>query len=252
MAKLSLDQSLTPVTMHPRETLHVSGNLGALNAEVISLSDGSPTVALDLRGTFNLTVEVAGSVDGVNYMPIPMRPINLASISYVATIAGSVQGVWVGKCAGFRFIRARVTAFTSGSAVATIAASPAPLDDSLNGMVTPTLVTATGAAGAAVTLTLPSPGAGLRHYITYISLVRSASAALTAGAAPTIVTTTNLPGSLAFTFGLDAAPQGTDKIIREDFAYPLAASAQGTATTIVCPVTTGAIWRATAGYYVAP
>jgi 3-polyprenyl-4-hydroxybenzoate decarboxylase len=119
-------------------------------------------------------------------------------------------------------------------------------------MVTPLLVTATGAAGAAVTLSLPTPGAGLRQYITYLSINRSASAALTAGATPTVVTTTNIPGALAFTFGADAAPQGTDKIIREDFTYPLAATAQATATTIVCPATTGVIWRVTAGYYVAP
>ena len=250
MAKLSLDQTIG--TMHPRETLIVTGNLGALNAEIVETCDGSTTVSLDLRGTFSMTVEVSGTVDGTNYLPIPMRPVNLAAVSYVAAIVGTVQGVWVGKCAGFRQIRVRVTAFTSGTALATLTASTAALDDTLQGFITPSIVTNTGAAGAAVTLTLPSPGAGLRQYITYLSIVRSASAALTAGAAPTVVTTTNLPGSLAFTFGADAAPQGTDKIIREDFAYPMAASAQGTAVTVVCPITTGVIWRVTAGYYVAP
>jgi hypothetical protein len=88
--------------------------------------------------------------------------------------------------------------------------------------------------------------------LTYIRILRNASAALTAGAAPTVVTTTNLPGTLAFSFGADAAPQGTDKIIQEDFAYPLASLAQSTATTIVAPLTTGVIWRITVGYYVAP
>lgn len=250
MAKLSLDQSSG--TLHPREALFVTGNLGALNAEVIEACDGSTTITLDLRGTFNLTVEVAGSVDGVNYVPIPVRPLNVASIAYVAAVTGTAAGVWAGKCAGYRFVRARVTAYTSGSASATLSAGACLLDDTLQGFVTPLIVTATGAAAAAVTLTLPAPGAGLRQYVTYISIVRSASAALTAGAAPTVVTTTNLPGSLAFTFGADAALQGVDKIIREDFAYPLASSAQNTATTIVCPVTTGVIWRVTAGYYVAP
>lgn len=49
-----------------------------------------------------------------------------------------------------------------------------------------------------------------------------------------------------------AAAQGSIDRWREDFAYPIAASAQNAATTIVCPATTNVIWRVTAGYYVAP
>ena len=39
-----------------------AGILGALNAVIVINADGASTVSLDLRGTFNLTVEVAGSV----------------------------------------------------------------------------------------------------------------------------------------------------------------------------------------------
>ena len=74
----------------------------------------------------------------------------------------------------------------------------------------------------------------------------------TAVTAPVTVTTTNLPGSLAFSFPAEAAALGTIDRWREDFAYPIASSAQATATTTVCPLTTGVIWRVTAGYYVAP
>lgn len=255
MAKISRDLT-TPTAgstlLHPRETLIGTGTIGALNAEVVIPCDGCASLALDIRGTFSMTLEVAGTVDGTNYTLIPVHPINLASIAYVAAVTGTAQGIWVGKCAQYRSIRVRCTAFTSGSATATLVASNAPLDDSLQGMVTTTLQTITAATGVAATLTIASPGAGLRQYITYLRIVRSATALLTAGAAPTIVTTTNLPGALAFTFGADASPQGTDKFIQEDYAYPLAASAQGTAVTIVCPATTGVIWRVTAGYYVAP
>lgn len=250
MAKLSRDKNAT--TLHPREALLVAGNLGALNAEIIVAADGSSTVALDLRGTFSMTVEVSGSVDGVNYEMIPVRRLNAAAIGYVASVVGTTAGVWVGKCSQYLFVRARVTAYTSGSATAALLTNTALLDDSLQGMVTTTLGTNTGAAGAAVTLTIASPGAGLRHYLTYISISRFAAALMTAAATPLIVTTTNLPGSLAFSVPADAAAQGAVATIREDFAYPLAASAQGTATTIVCPATTNAIWRVTAGYYVAP
>lgn len=250
MAKLSKNQ--TTGNLHPRETIFTGGVLASNGAEIITEADGAASFALDLRDTFSGTFEVSGSVDGTNWVLIPVRPINMASISYVTAITGTAQGTWVGKCAQYRFIRVRTTAWTSGSAIVTLAADTAPLDDSLNGMVTPLIATTTAAVGVASTLTLASPGAGLRHYLTYISINRSASAALTAGATPTIVTSTNLPGSLAFTFGANAALQGEDKIIREDFAYPLAASAQATATTIVAPATTGVIWRITVGYYVAP
>lgn len=255
MSKLSRDLAI-PVggvaTLNPREVLFAAGVISGVGGEVIIACDGSNAVALDLRGTFNGTIEVAGSVDGINFVPIPMRQINAASVSYVAAVAGSGQGAWVGKCAGFRIVRARCTAFTSGSFNATLAASTALLDDTLQGQVTPQLTTTLGTAGAATTLTLASPGVGLRHYLTYLSINRFATALLTAGSAPVNVTTTNLPGSLAFSFPADAAAQGSIDRWREDFSYPLAASAQNTATTIVAPATTGVIWRMTAGFYVAP
>jgi hypothetical protein len=250
MAKIS--RNLTADTMHPRENLFVVGNLGALNAEIIADCDGATTVALDLRGTFNLTVELSGTIDGVNWTPIPVRPINVAAIAYVAAVAGAVAGVWAGKCALYRRVRARVTAYTSGAAAAVLMVSNGALDDTLQGMATPLIVTTLGAAGAATTLTIPAPGAGLRQYLTYLSVNRFAAALLTAGAAPVAVTTTNLPGALAFSFAADAAAQGTLDRWREDFAFPIAASAQNTATTIVCPATPNVIWRVTAGYYVAP
>lgn len=237
--------------LHPRENLTGVGTLGALNAEVQAFCDGASTVALDLRGTFVATVQVQGTVDGTNWELIPVRP-QRGGI-YVAGVTAA--GVWMASCAGFTKVRAFVTAYTSGSATATISASNALFDDfAKNGSVTSQIGTATGAAGAAVTLTLTAPGAGLRHYLTYLSMTRvnGTAAALTASATPVVCTTTNLPGSLAFTRAADALAAGADDKWREDFAYPLMASAQNTATTIVCPATTGVIWRVTAGYYVAP
>jgi hypothetical protein len=249
---MKISKDLNAGNLHPRETLFISGALGAVNAEVIVPADGAASLALDLRGTFSMTIEVAGTVDGVNWTLIPVRPINQASLSYVAAVTGTTVGVWVGKCAPFRSIRARVTAYTSGAATAFLVADTAPLDDSLQGTIAPLYGTITGAAGAAVTLTLAAPGVGLRQYVTFLRILRSASVALTAGAVPTVVTTTNLPGAIAFSFGADAAPQGSDRIISEDFGYGIPSSAQNVATTIVCPVTTGVIWRVSAGYYVAP
>ena len=248
MAKLSRD--LSTGTLHPRENIVGSGTLGALNAEIVINADGASTASLDMRGTFNLTVEVAGSVDGVNWTLLPVRPVSGGS--YAAAIAGTAAGAWVATCAGFAKVRARATAYTSGAATAVLLASTGMLDDRLLGEVSSQTVTNTGAAGAAVTLTLAAAGAGLRHYITGLHLERHAAAALTAGATPTVITTTNLPGSLAFSIPVDAGPAGGiyEKIFEP--ARALMASAQNTATTIVAGAVTSVIWRLTATYYIAP
>jgi hypothetical protein len=249
MAKLSKDLALG--TLHPRETLFLLGALGSLNAEVTMACDGSASVIIDLRGTYNLNVSVEGSIDGINWIAVPVRPLNQASTAYVVTIVPSAPGTWTGSIAGFRSVRARCSAYTSGSAACVVAASIAPVDQSLFGSLTNQIVTTVGAAGAATTLTLAAPGPG--HYLTYLSINRYVSVGpLIASATPVTVTTTNLPGALAFTYEADAAATGTMIRFREDFAYPLAASAQNTATTLVCPATPGVIWRVSAGYYVAP
>jgi hypothetical protein len=241
--------------LHPRETIF--GNapaIAAVNGEVIVDCDGANSFALDLRDTFNLTMVVEGTIDGSNWIAVPMKPVNQASVLWTLAVAGSTQGVWVGECYGFRKLRARCSAWTSGSANVTLATSLAlmPISAGSN-YATTGLGTTVGAAGAAATLTLASPGAGLRHYLTYLRISRYAAAVLTASATPVTITTTNLPGTLAFTAEADAAQLGTRApVVSEDFAAAIAANAQATATTIVCPAITGVIWRITAGFYPAP
>lgn len=255
MAKISRDLT-TPAggtaLLHSRETLVITGNLAAINAEVVCPADGCSSFAVDLRGTFNLALEVSGTVDGTNWTPIPVRPANQVAIAYVATITGAVQGVWMGKTGPYRSIRVRCSAYTSGSCTTTLSVSTGILDDSLSGMVSTNIVTVTAVSGAIATLSLPAPGVGLRQYITYISINRFAAAVLVPAATPVLVTTTNLPGTLVFSFPAEAAAQGTMDRLREDFAYPVAASAQNTAVTVVGTATAGVIWRITAAYYIAP
>ena len=248
MAKLSRD--LTTGTLHPRENIAGAGTLGALNAEIVINADGASTIALDLRGTFNLTVELAGSVDGTNWTLLPVR--SMAGGSYLASVAGAVAGTWVATCAGFAKIRARVTAYTSGAATATLLAATGLLDDRLLGEVSSNGGTITAAVSTAATLTLTAPGAGLRHYITGLRIERHAAALLVAGTTPVVVTTTNLPGALAFSIPMEAAAQGSvyEKLL--DPVRAIMASAQNIATTIVAPLTTSVIWRISATFYVAP
>ena len=248
MAKLSRD--LSTGTLHPRENITGAGSLGALNAVIVINADGASTVSLDLRGTFNLTVEVAGSVDGINWTLLPMR--SMAGGSYLAAVAGTASGIWVAACAGFAKIRARVSAYTSGSATATLLAATGLLDDRLIGEVSSNAATITAAVSTAATLTLAAPGAGLRHYITGIRIESHAAALLVAGTTPVLVTTTNLPGALVFSMPVEAFPQGSVHAKVLDPVRPIMATAQNTATTIVAPLTTNVIWRISATFYVAP
>lgn len=248
MAKLSRD--LSSGTLHPRENIAGSGALGALNAEIVINADGASTVSLDLRGTFNMTVEVAGSVDGTNWTLLAVRSISGGS--YLAAVAGTAAGAWVATCAGFARIRARVTAYTSGAATATLLAAIGLLDDRLLGEVSSNAATVTAVVSTAATLTLPAPGAGLRHYITGLRIERHAAALLVAGTTPVVVTTTNLPGALASSIPMEAAAQGSVYEKTMEPARAIMASAQNIATTIVAPLTTNVIWRISATFYVAP
>lgn len=234
--------------LHPRETQAKTAVINSAGGEVVIPADGCNSVSVYLSGTFSQTYEAAGTIDYVNWLPITMLPYNQASLSKVAAIAGTTQGAWYGDCGKFAAVRIRCTAHTSGAANVFVIAENGVPYDVLGDFITPNIVTAVGAAGAGVTLTLPAPGAGLRQYVTYLSMNRFAAAALLPAAVPVTGTSTGFPGALAFSFAADALPQGSLVAWREDLALPIPCTAQNTAMTIVLPATTGLIWRATAGY----
>lgn len=112
------------------------------------------------------------------------------------------------------------------------------------------VITATAATGVAVTATLPAVAAQF-HYISFIEVVKYFTAANAASATPLVVTTTNIPGSLAFTLGQPLGTIGTtDRMIHAPNS-PIHSSTVNTATTIVCPATTGIIWRINVYYFTA-
>jgi hypothetical protein len=113
------------------------------------------------------------------------------------------------------------------------------------------VVSTTGAASAAVTATLPAAGAGLFHYITRINIMKYATAALTGSATPIVVTSTNLPGSVAWTTPT-ALAIGTQYETDVQGSSPLKSLVANTATTIVAPIHTSALWRINVYYYTAP
>ena len=226
--------------------------LGALNAEAIVDIAGFAALLVDTRtAAASLTLVFEGTIDGTNYIAVPA--FDIATNAYVASLVSTttLNKQIMLTATGFKRLRVRVSAYTSGNVAIAMRASRA--DFLINTAEIPVLsASATGAANAAVTLTLASPGAGLRHYITGLEITRNATAAL-AGTATPVVTTTNLPGSLAWSVGNAMAAGGTQIDVQREFVHPLQSSAQATSTTIVAPAPGAAVlWRINAYYYVAP
>lgn len=100
----------------------------------------------------------------------------------------------------------------------------------------------TAAVGIALTATLPAAGAGLFHYISTVRITAYSTAPRTGSATPVVVTSTNLPGSAAWTFAT-AAGMGTveEKVL--EFDNSLKSSVANTVSTLVCPATASVIWR---------
>lgn len=246
-----------------RERREASGTLAALNSEIVIDVNGDESALVYVQSTaFIGTLEFTGSSDatGALFHPVPAYPFSPGCAGGTIPLAGQpllldalvaantvrVYSVPVGQ---LRKLRVRTSAYTSGAADVSITAeAQGPLNTAIAAKPSTLLVTNTGAASAAVTATLPAV-AGLRHIIDFVQVTRCATAALTASATPVLVTTTNLPGAPVLTLGSDAAGIGIDKEARLDFGSTgLAATALGTATTVVCPVYTGVIWRVIVGY----
>lgn len=235
-----------------------TGTLAAVNAEVVHNVNGdtSAIIYFTSAGTMTCVYNIQASIDGFNFFDVPSFPIPQACsagtipsasqplVSEAINAASAARALCVAT-GGYRKIRIRLTAYTGGTMTAVINSDDCPspnpyLRDQKSGSLT---ITATAAAGTAVTATLAAVPS-LRHYIDRISVVRSATAALTASATPVLVTSTNIPGFPIFTFGSDAGGVGVDKEQVMDFGGSgMAATALGTATTVVCPAYTNVIWR---------
>ena len=226
--------------------------LSALNAEAVTDLAGHAVLQVDARtAAGSLTIVFEGTVDGTNYVAVPA--FDVAASAFVASVAVSstLAGRYMLTATGLKRIRTRISAYTSGNI--TIAHRATQAGFLVNTANIPVLsATVTAAANTAATLTIASPGTGLRNYITGIEITRNATAAL-AGTATLVITTTNLPGSLAWSVGNAMLAGGTQIDVSRDFTQPVQSLAQATATTIVMPAPGAAVlWRCNAYYYVAP
>lgn len=115
------------------------------------------------------------------------------------------------------------------------------------------LVTATAAVNTGSTATLPAAGAGNFHYIVKVELVKLYSVIGVAAGAGTIITSTNMPGSAAWTTEQLASAAGTvTRVIDWEPCLPIKSAVANTATTFVAPAQLQTIWRWNVVYYVGP
>ena len=228
-------------------------------AELVMDVNGDESALCFLALTnFNGSIELSASPDGTNYGPVWAMPyaavggnIPIMAKPLFAETFATVSGsrTYAIKTTGMRKIRIRVTGYAGGSAIATFNADPnSTIHPQLDSKAPTDTAALTGAAGAAVLLNVGGV-TWYRHYIHRISVVRNASVALVAGAAPINVTVGNINGSPILSFGSDAAAQGTDREqVLEFGADGIATTSTAQNTGITCPATPGVIWRVNVAY----
>lgn len=230
---MTILQKPSGLELKPREDIIANGILAALNAEVVVAVEGSGLAAIDLRGTFSATMELQGSVDGTNFISIPVMADG--TNTYVATMTAA--NVFFANVAGFSLIRVRCTAFTSGSVVCIVNACLPALPPWNRFMVQPahSVARTLSAANTAGTVTIPAGGAGLFAYLTSISLrrINASAAAIVAGAVLNYTTTQLDVLAWQVTNGIMAWSHLVDVDLVP--THPIKSATANTAATIVMP-----------------
>jgi len=112
------------------------------------------------------------------------------------------------------------------------------------------MVTVTAAVNVAATLTLPAPAAGLSIHITDLEVVKLYNVIGVAAGAGVIITSTNLPGTPAWTTEQVVGAEGSAvKVVKLTPTTPLKAAAAAVAVTVVAPAQLQTIWRINCTYF---
>ena len=246
------------------------GTITSIASDVVHVLDGDESCVFYLNGTatLNATYIIEGSANAAetdsgasaDWFPLlayPYAPANLGSYPlpaqpiYTESVnSATTKRLLCAAVGGLRRVRVRLTTYASGNLNVSITSdSCTPINPYVRDQKASTLlVTAVAAAGVATTASLPAV-AGLRHYVDFIKVTFTPTAATTASATPVTVTTTNLPGALAITVGQKACAIGEDFERVLDFgASGLSATTAGTATNVSCPAIAGVITRITVAY----
>ena len=168
MAIIQSDSSSSLLTVDAtstaaRATLYdISGNamcdvaslnniLNALNANVTFTLGGQSTIGFNVAGTSGtLTLTFEATIDNLNWFTINGTP--LGGGSPVSSVTGN--GQWLADTGGFYAVRARISAFTSGSMTVSLVVSPSPSKNIAQNITTSGTITISGAVNQGTPNTL--------------------------------------------------------------------------------------------------
>lgn len=126
---------------------------------VLVLSGGQAGAAIQIQGTFVGTVAFEGSVDGTTYTPINMTASN-ATASDVPVTSATTTGIWIGGVGGLTTMRARFSAYSSGTASVNLRGSMSSASSSVSSSTSSvTQGTSPWVVGGALTRDNAAPGA---------------------------------------------------------------------------------------------
>jgi hypothetical protein len=218
----ALDATLTGGTAKSIARGGAKGTTAA--ADVTSTASGANHNALDVA-----MYDAAGTL--IN--PTAIRALTVADAVNV--------GQWIGSAAP------TIGQKTMANSVPAVLASDQAAIPTYDRPAT-TYVSGTAAAGAALTLTLPSPGVGLFHYIGAVEITLYATAARTGAATPVLTLATNCAAldKIAFT---TAGAIGTVDRWSMAPTNPIKVAAANTATVLNLPIATGGLWAARIVYF---
>lgn len=111
--------------------------------------EGMASLGIQISGTWSATLQFEGTVDGTNWVALEVRKPTDGSRSSSTT----ANGLWVAQVAGFKAVRVRASAYTSGTASVTFRAIATGGEMSAGGTTssastanTPEILTAAGNA----------------------------------------------------------------------------------------------------------
>lgn len=96
-----------------------SGTLGAAEAAVTALCADSDSIAIQVSGTFTGTITFECSVNGTNWVALAMKSSSQAALATLVTTT-TAAGVFTVSTVGIQNVRARMSAYTDGSATVDI------------------------------------------------------------------------------------------------------------------------------------
>lgn len=248
MTQIQITSIKRELTGYVGATYKMSFTLPAVYGTGVNPIDGLSKIVASYAGNYGIEViPVTGTVITLNETISPDTSFNLAQAKTFLQARYTAVRNLLDSLSLSTYDNMTGLSFDGSVWAATSLITDIPL---INNNQATLSVTATGAAAAAVTLTLPAV-IGLFHNISYLSITAYTTVARTGTATPVIVTTSNLSGSPAFTFA-SAAPIGTTDIKSFDFPQPVKSLVANTATTIICPATASIIWRINIFYSTTP